>query len=140
MSRLGEAVLDTTPSATTHGLYPMVLSARHRRLRRPRWETAGHGGAGEELLGATPLGAAGRRPNKGCGPRAAAEAVRHNVTKPLFRLILRKEYRRAVGTHYGSTRIRQAAFSLCHRRDGRAGTTILLTSLASYYQTKALPK
>ncbi len=40
------------------------------------------GGAGEELLGATPLGAAGRRPNRGCGPRAAAEAARHNVTKP----------------------------------------------------------
>ena len=32
------------------------------------------GGAGEELLGATPSGAAGRRPNRGCGPRAAAEA------------------------------------------------------------------
>jgi hypothetical protein len=43
----------------------------------------------------------------------------------LFRLILRKEYRRAVGTHYGQTRIRKAAFSLCRRRDGRAGTTIL---------------
>ncbi len=40
------------------------------------------GGAGEELLGATPSGAAGRRPNRGCGPRAAAEAARHNVTKP----------------------------------------------------------
>jgi hypothetical protein len=40
------------------------------------------GGAGEELLGATPFGAAGRRPNRGCGPRAAAGAARHNVTKP----------------------------------------------------------
>jgi hypothetical protein len=40
------------------------------------------GGAGEELLGATPSGAAGRRPNRGCGPRAAAGAARHNVTKP----------------------------------------------------------
>ena len=28
-------------------------------------------------------------------------------------------------THYGPTWIRQAGFSLCHRRDGRAGTTIL---------------
>ena len=43
----------------------------------------------------------------------------------LFCSIRHKEYRRAVGTHYGPTRIRQAAFSLCHRRDGRAGTTIL---------------
>jgi hypothetical protein len=40
------------------------------------------GGAGEELLGATPFGAAGRRPNQGCGPRAAAEAARHKMTKP----------------------------------------------------------
>jgi hypothetical protein len=40
------------------------------------------GGAGEELLGATLFGTAGRRPNRGCGPRAAAEAARHNVTKP----------------------------------------------------------
>ena len=43
----------------------------------------------------------------------------------MFRRILRKECRRAVGTHYGPTRIRQAEFSLCHWRDGRAGTTIL---------------
>ena len=57
----------------------------------------------------------------------------------LFRLILRKEYRRAVGTHYGPTRIRLAAFSLCHRRDGRAGTTILQLVSASYNRTKALP-
>ena len=51
------------------------------------------GGAGEELLGATLDGAAGRRPNRGCGPRAAAEATRHNVTKPhrprtLFRILI----------------------------------------------------
>ncbi len=39
------------------------------------------GGAGEELLGTTPYGAAGRRPNRGCRPRAAAGAARHNVTK-----------------------------------------------------------
>jgi hypothetical protein len=43
----------------------------------------------------------------------------------MFRSILRKEYRRAVGTHYWQTRVRQAKLSLCHRRDGRAGTTIL---------------
>ena len=40
------------------------------------------GGAGEELLGATLYGTYGRRPNQGCGPRAAAEATRYNVTKP----------------------------------------------------------
>ena len=39
-------------------------------------------GAGEELLGATLDGTAGRRPNRGCGPRAAADATRHNVTTP----------------------------------------------------------
>ncbi len=42
----------------------------------------GGAGPGEELLGATLFGTAGRRPNRGCGPRAAAEAARHNVTKP----------------------------------------------------------
>ena len=40
------------------------------------------GRIGEELLGATLYGTAGRRPNRGCGPRAAAAAARHNVTKP----------------------------------------------------------
>ena len=43
----------------------------------------------------------------------------------MFRRILRKKYRRAVGTHYGPTRIHQADYSPRHRRDGRAGTTIL---------------
>ena len=38
------------------------------------------GRSGEELLGATLDGTAGRRPNRGCGPLAAA--ARHNVTKP----------------------------------------------------------
>ena len=31
---------------------------------------------------------------------------------------------RAVGTHYAPTRIHWADYSLCHRRDGSAGTTI----------------
>jgi hypothetical protein len=56
-----------------------------------------------------------------------------------FRRILRKKYRRAVGTHYGQTRIRQAEFSLCHRRDGRAGTTLLQLVSVSDDRTKALP-
>ena len=57
----------------------------------------------------------------------------------LFRRTLRKKYRRAVGMHYGQTRIRQAEFSLCRRRDGRAGTTILQLVSASNDRTKALP-
>ncbi len=40
------------------------------------------GGARVELFGATLFGTAGRRPKRGCGPRAASEAARHNVTKP----------------------------------------------------------
>jgi hypothetical protein len=53
----------------------------------PRWGTvtAGQcgpwGGAGEDLLCATLYGTAGRRPNRGWWPRAAADAARHNVTK-----------------------------------------------------------
>ncbi len=34
------------------------------------------------MLGAALFGTAGRRPNLGCGPRAAPEAALHNVTKP----------------------------------------------------------
>jgi hypothetical protein len=56
----------------------------------------------------------------------------------LFRRILRNKYRRAVGTHYGPTAIRQAEFSLCHRRDGRAGSTILQLVTAFYDRTKTL--
>jgi hypothetical protein len=56
----------------------------------------------------------------------------------MFRHILRKKYRRAVGTHYWPTRIRQARFSLCHRRDGRAGTTILQLVSVPDFRTKAL--
>ncbi len=43
----------------------------------------------------------------------------------LFRRIRCKEYRRAVGTHYGPTRRYQAGYSPRHRRAGRAGTLIL---------------
>ena len=32
---------------------------------------------------------------------------------------------RAIGTHYGPTRIHVADYSLRHRRDGNAGTTML---------------
>ena len=71
MGRLGEARLNTTPSVTTHGLSPIVRSARHRRLRRPRLGTAGHR-AGRScsaqrwmaLPAAGPTGAAGRGPRR----------------------------------------------------------------------------
>jgi hypothetical protein len=66
-----------------------------------------------------------------------ARLLAHYVS-PHSRRILRKKYRRAVGTHYGPTRIRQAGFSLCHRRDGRAGSTILHLVSASDDRTKAL--
>ncbi len=64
-------------------------------------------------------------PHSGSRPRRAAPLP---ALLFMFRLILRKEYRRAVGTHYGPTRIRLASFSLCHRRvwqSGRAGTMML---------------
>jgi hypothetical protein len=43
----------------------------------------------------------------------------------VFRLIRRKEYRRAVGEHYRQTRRHQAGYSPHNWRDCRAGTTIL---------------
>ncbi len=52
--------------------------------------------------------------------------------------ILRKKYRRAVGTHYGPTLMHQAEFSPRHRRDCRAGTTILQLVSTFYDRTKAL--
>ncbi len=54
-----------------------------------------------------------------CSSRDSIDDAKHNRE---FRSMLRKTYRRAVGTDYGPTWIRQAGFSLCHRRDGRAGT------------------
>jgi hypothetical protein len=57
----------------------------------------------------------------------ASGAATTSPPEGVFHSILHKKNRRAVGTHYGPTLIRlgQARFSLCHRRDGRAGTTIL---------------
>jgi hypothetical protein len=80
LGRLGEARLNTTPLATTHVMSPIVSSAGHSRLRRPRWGTAGR--AGEELLGAMLTCTAGRGPKRICWPRAAAEAAKQNATKP----------------------------------------------------------
>ena len=56
----------------------------------------------------------------------------------MFCRLLRKKYRRAVGTHYGPTRIRYVGFSLCHQRDGRAGTTILQPVSTPDDRTEAL--
>ena len=73
MGRLGEARLNTSPSVTTHGLSPIVRSARHRRLRRPRWGTAVHGAEPGRSCSAQrysappaagPTGAAGRGPRR----------------------------------------------------------------------------
>jgi hypothetical protein len=71
-----------------------------------------------------------RTTTSGAAPTCPPEGV--------FSRRLRKKYRLAVGTHYGQTRVRQAGFSLCHRRDGRAGTTILQLVSVSDDRTKAL--
>ena len=85
------------------------------------------GGAGEELLGATLDGTAGRRPNRGCGPRAAAEATRHNVTKPHRPRTYRDAGReRASGAAGRSTRQAGASTSRRHwpwtRMESRASS------------------
>jgi hypothetical protein len=71
-----------------------------------------------------------RTTTSGAAPTSPPEGV--------FRSIPRKKYRRAVGTHYGPTRTRQAGISLCHRRDGRAGTTILQLVSAPDVRTRVL--
>ena len=68
-------------------------------------------------------GAAG--PSRDYGP-AGSSGSRRRLRRGRTTLLGttgRMERRRR--THYGPTWIRQAGFSLCHRRDGRAGTTIL---------------
>jgi hypothetical protein len=81
MGLLGEAQLNTTTLATTHVSSPFVLSTQHRLHASLGWPW---GSAGEELLGATLFGTASRRPNRGGGPRAAAKAAQHNVTKQIY--------------------------------------------------------
>ncbi len=76
------------------------------------------GGAGEELLGATPFGAAG-------GMRAAAETAWHNVTKPHRPRTYRDAGREwALGAASWSTCQAGASTSRCHwsrtRKDSRA--------------------
>ncbi len=56
----------------------------------------------------------------------------------MFHRIRHKEYRVAVGTRYGPTRIHQACYSPRHRRDGRADTTILY-HLRIYLRTQPQP-
>ena len=72
------------------------------------------GGAGEELLGATLDGTAGRRPNRGCGPQAAAEATRHNVTQPHRLLTYRDAGRERASGAVGRS-MRQAGASTSRR-------------------------
>ncbi len=55
----------------------------------------------------------------------------HYTPSILLRRIRHKEYRRALGTHYGQTRRHQAGYSPCHRRDGRAGITVICISAFS---------
>ena len=73
MGRLGEARLNTTPLVTMHVMSPIIRSARHRRLCRPRWGTAGHGAEPGRSCSAQrrtapqaadPTGAAGRGPRR----------------------------------------------------------------------------
>ena len=59
-----------------------TLCPASQAAQAPMGDCGPRGGVGEELLGATLYGTAGRRPSRGCGPLAAAEATRHNVTKP----------------------------------------------------------
>ncbi len=75
---------------------------------------------GEELLGATLFGTTGCRPNRGCGPRAVAEAALHFVTKPHRPRTYRGAgCERALGTAGRSTR--QAGAPLAVDSDGVAG-------------------
>ena len=96
-------------------------------MQTPMGDCGPWGGAGEELLGATLDGTAGRRPNRGCGPRAAAEATRHNVTKPHRPLTYRDAGReRASGAAVRSTRQAGASTSRRHwpwtRMESRASS------------------
>jgi hypothetical protein len=59
-------------------------------------------------------------------------AAQTSQPEKMFRRILRKEHRQAVGMHYGPTRINQTGFSPRLRRDGRVGTTILQPTSAFY--------
>jgi hypothetical protein len=63
---------------------PLTLYSAPPAAQAPMGDCGPWGGAREELLGATLLGTvtAGRRPKSECGPRAAAEAARHKMTKP----------------------------------------------------------
>ena len=93
----------------------------------PMGDCGPRGGVGEELLGATLYGTAGRRPSRGCGPRAAAEATRHNVTKPHRPRTYRDAGReRASGAAGRSTRQAGASTSRRHwpwtRMESRASS------------------
>ena len=83
------------------------------------------GGAGEKLLGATSYGTAVSRPNLGCGPWAAMEAARHNVTKPhrarTYRDAGREPGFGSGGPEYASSRSKHLKAQLAVDSDGVAG-------------------
>ena len=104
-----------------------TLCSASPAAQAPMGDCGPWGGAGEELLGATLDGTAGRRPNRGCGPRAAAEATRHNVTKPHRPRTYRDAGReRASGAAGRSTRQAGASTSRRHwpwtRMESRASS------------------
>jgi hypothetical protein len=125
VGRLGEAQLDTTPSRLRMvclRLYSLLgiagyagLDGGLRAMGRSR------GGAARRK----PFGTAGRRPNRGCGPRAAAGAARHNITKPHQPRTYRDAGReRASGAASPSKCQAGASTSRCHwsrtRKESRA--------------------
>ena len=85
-----------------------------RNLARKQRDCGRWGGAGKELLGATLYGTAGHRPNRGCGPRAAAEATWHNVTKPHRKRTYRDAGRERASGAAGQS-MRQAGASTSRR-------------------------
>ena len=56
-----------------------TLCSASQATQTPMGDCWPWGGAGEELLGATLYGTAGRRPNRGSGPRAAVEGCRRKL-------------------------------------------------------------
>jgi hypothetical protein len=117
---------------------PRPLWSRSRPERSCRLEQEGEGGIQQEYTccaGAVP---ASRSLHMLRTSMVACWVTLRAVCVSLRRSILRKKYRLAVGTHYGPSWRHQAGFSLRHRRDCRAGTTILQLVSAFYDQTKAL--
>jgi hypothetical protein len=104
---------------TEYGPRRRRRSPRANRMSR-QWAGDAAGGRGPERRRAT--GPTTTRP-PGAGRRVSPGA---------------RDWESSVETKYGQTRIRQARFILRHRREGRAGTTILQLVSTSDDWTKAL--